>query len=214
MNIIKIIKFQVLILFPFLLFGQNSNIIQLKSGNFIPEENFSQLLNDHSVLQPALFSGKYYVVIQFNKIPSQQERNTLNLNDIQLIDYLPKNAYTAVIPVNIFFKCIKSLPIRSIFYLNPEQKMSKELKENKIPVWAIKEKGMVDVNVITYEKFSRETIEPDLEKLNIKIIETQPIYRSFRLRLPKEKLFKLAGFSFIQWMEPIPPPEKIETSNF
>ena len=41
--------------------------------------------------------GKSFIVIQFESIPTEKEKQQLKQEGIELLDYIPNNAYTATV---------------------------------------------------------------------------------------------------------------------
>ena len=66
--------------------------ILLKSRQFIPEEGISQILKDKIT---ARAPKKTHVLLQFNNIPTKEEKQELKNQGINLIAYIPKNTWFA-----------------------------------------------------------------------------------------------------------------------
>src|SRR5262245_41967862 len=71
--------------------------LSLNSWSFIPSKNISdtsiEVLNS-TAMRPG---RKTFLVIQFEKIPAESEKQLLKLNGIELLDYIPNYAYTAIV---------------------------------------------------------------------------------------------------------------------
>src|SRR5690349_16589281 len=82
-----------LFLLPLTLLAQND--LLLKSGALTPQQNITQ--ENLTVLNRNLTrtAGKSLVIIQFNQLPREEEKKVLAANGIELLDYVPHNAYTA-----------------------------------------------------------------------------------------------------------------------
>ena len=46
-------------------------------------------------LRPTHFAGKYYVVLQFDRLPDPQEKKELADLNIRLFDYIPQHSFLA-----------------------------------------------------------------------------------------------------------------------
>ncbi len=208
---ITFIKTLLLLIFSNGLFAQqNDYSILLKSGNFIPSENISTLTKNAEVFQKSIFDNRHYVIIQFNALPSQAEKDQLKAAGIQLIDYIPNNAFTASVSENFSLNGFKSFPLRSVFQFSAEQKTIPEILKGNVPAHAIKTTGYADVTVITYEKLSAASITNALNAIDATIQEDMPMFRSFTIRIAQNNLKQLAGLPFIQWVEYIAPPNQEE----
>src|SRR5687768_12764527 len=68
--------------------------LQLRNGSFIPQKNITtdQVNAINKRIVPA--GGKSFTIIQFETIPTAAERVQLEQAGIELLDYIPGNAYT------------------------------------------------------------------------------------------------------------------------
>lgn len=203
-----------IVLSPNLLLGQDDSIdfIQLKSGNFMAPKNFPSITRNQSSLKTALFQDNYHVVIQFKNLPSVKEKQKLKDMCISLIDYLPQKAYTSVIPSSFDFSCLKIMPINSIFILKEEHKLSAEIVEVNKTAIKKKENKIMEVNITLFQKYPVTQIEEELARLQASIVSEQPDYRGLVINLPIFNLYKLAALPFVQWVEPVAPPDAIESN--
>ena len=124
-------------------FSQNENQfkLQLNSGSKIPRQNisaeyiygFNQKLNR--------VNGKAFTVIQFEKIPTEAERTQLFKSGIQLHDYISGNAYTATVINTIDANSLLTVKARSIFEMDPTDKMHITLAKEKNSCLCCKDSG-------------------------------------------------------------------------
>ena len=200
---------------PFFLFGQEVDkyAVLLQSGKIYPKENLKQFNKDNKELKNSCFNGKRYMLIQFDNIPNAETREKLTSLNIEIKDYIPNLTYTAIFPGCIDFTEFKKLPVRSVFALKPFQKMRTGLDKGIFPEWAVKVKGFVDLNVITYEKLEPGLMMEDFNKIGISILENLSKFQTLTLRIPQDNILKLAALPFIQWIEPISPPDTIELNQ-
>ncbi|MGB3007341.1 MAG: S8 family serine peptidase, partial [Chitinophagaceae bacterium] len=208
----RLIKLFIFVLIPGLVIAQPGRdySVLLNTGKITPIENISQLNNNAEVFKNSRFESRYYVVIQFNKLPDQAEKEKLKSAGIELIDYLPYYAYTASISTSTDINQIKSFTFRSIFSLNADQKaMPVVLAGNALP-HAIKQQGFVDVTILTYELLNRLQIVGAISQYGGIIIDEAPMFKNFIVRIPKENVRQLANLPFVQWVEFIDPPNQPE----
>ena len=210
----SLIKLMMLLLFPVCLTAQvntDYNIL-LHSGKFIPAENISRITKSDDVFKQSLFNGKHYVIIQFKSLPTQLQKDELKAVGIELIDYIPRNAYTAVVSADINISDFRSSLFRAVFQFSPVQKTVPAVLSGNIPAHAIKQAGTVDLTIITYEKLSVFEVGSTLQLLKTAILEDMPMFRSFTIRLPRENMKQLVALPFIQWVEFIDPPNELENT--
>lgn len=200
------------ILLPALLSAQGSKdySILLKSGKFTPEKNISSVTKQTAVFQQSLFHNKHYVTIQFESLPDEAMKSRLAAEGIQLVDYIPNYAFTASIPSDFDLARFKSLPLRSVFTFSAEQKTVPEVMNGNIPAHAIIQHGYADLSVITYEKINGIDILPVLNSMEAIILEEMPHFRTFTIRIALQNVKYFVGAAFVQWVEPIEPPNEKE----
>ena len=199
-------------IFPSLLMAQNKpdyNIV-LNSGKFIPAQNISNIGKTSDVFTKSSFGNKYYVVLQFSTLPSPNEKTALSNAGIRLVDYIPNNAFTAVVADDFNLVELKSIHIRSVFQLTPDQKTVPQLMKGNFPAHAVKSPGLVDLTVTTYEKLNIAEIATAFNDLNISVLEDMPMFRSFTVRVPQQNFKQLVNLAFVQWVEAIDPPNVVE----
>lgn len=202
-----------ILLFPLSLTAQvNPDYrILLHAGEFIPEKNIIDLSKSSLVLQNSLYTGKYYVTIQFNTLPDNNMKEQLKASGVELIDYIPNYAFTAAVLDNVNLDALKSFPVRSIFQFSPSQKTNRELLDRQVPAHAAAVAGYADVTITTYEKMEAGKISASVHALGAIILEDIPIFKNFVIRVPQANLEALVALPFVQWVEFIQGP--IQTEN-
>lgn len=184
--------------------------IKLQSGDFVPAINFRSLDHSDSVFIKSRFAGVNYLVLQFNEIPTAQVREVLKSEGVELIDYITGNAYTSKVASTINWQRFKTYNIRSVFQLTDLQKTIPDLFYAKVPSHAQVQAGYADLTLISYEKLSLVDIENSIKSLGGLVLDEQPLYRSFIIRIPVSKLKDVVRLSFVQWAEFIDEPNRLE----
>lgn len=198
--------------FPLILFAQvdNRKPVLLKAGEFFPEENINSTAKITSVINQGLFNNKYYLVIQFKELPGKAEKEKLKAAGIQLIDYIPNNAYTATITKAFDATVLKLLSVRSVFQFTINQKTFPGIVEGIFPEHAKKINGYADVTVITFEKINADFFTAILKGMDASVVKEMPMFRSFTIRVAVKNIQQLLSLPFVQWVEPIDPPNQAE----
>jgi hypothetical protein len=196
------------------IFAQKSKdyTIQLKFGEFIPEKNVGLLTKENEVFTNSLYDNKYYITLQFIQLPTEAEKATLKDEGIVLMDYIPNNCFTASVNSSFNVAALKQKNIRSVFQLSSTQKTIPDLLNGIVPSYAIKQFGFADVTIITYEKISINKIEAAIQNTGSSIIKNAPMFRSLVLRVPINNLKNIISMPFVQWVEPIDPPDELENT--
>ncbi len=204
--ILYVMLFQVLTLNSY---GQDNSphTIKFKAGTFVPVENIDNYISGKSVL-PAAFTDVHYVIVQFEKLPGEDVKTEMAKQGILLLDYLTGNAYAARLSDSPSFEFMKSSGVRSVFVLESRFKMDEGLLHGEIPEWAVKETGMVDVNIIPYEWIPLVQFSGVFEKLELKLLAEKEQFRVMTIRVKRDRLADLVNENWLQWMEVIAPEPK------
>ena len=121
---------------PFILVAQtNKKDILLKSGKI----NLNQAFNV-SPTETEVINEHYYRFLQFSSMPSEEQKDFLNKQGIEFLEYIPYNTYVVAIS-NSFndidkLREIGAISLQSIL---PEQKIDPKLQSGKCPDWALED---------------------------------------------------------------------------
>ncbi len=184
--------------------------IKLRSGVFIPTVNAAALRLADPVFRNTQFGPFWYAIAQFSDIPGPVDRQKLSQAGITLLDYFPNYAYAVKISTSFDINSFSRYSIRSVFAFQDIQKTIPDLLIAKVPSYASNEMGTADVTIITFETFTRTTIEPLLATIGAKLIREDAPYRSFVVRIPISQLTALVRLPVVQWAEFIDEPNQNE----
>ncbi|TDE15197.1 S8 family serine peptidase [Dyadobacter psychrotolerans] len=149
------------------------------------------------------------VIIQFNSIPSEENVHLLKQAGIELLEYIPDNAYTTVLKGKPDAALLKLHGIKYIVELSPIQKIQPQLLGDNLPSYMRKVSGKMDVQVSYPRSFFIDDIRSDLEKNKFEIISESLIdYQFLEVRLDTNRLEELAALPWIQYIEKITSPEE------
>ena len=177
----------------------------LKSGSFIPAKNISAVVIDQFNRTASRVDGQSFAIIQFENIPTENEREQLSQAGIELLDYIPNNAYAVSIKTSLDANRLLQLKAKSIIQLTPQQKMFPSLAKNIFPSWAVKIEGTIDVWISFPKSISFDNVRGELQQRNFDIISTeQKDYRVVALRVAQQRLSELASLPFVEYVEPAP----------
>lgn len=182
------------------------------SGNFLPEKNCISLTKDNVIFKNSSFENHYYVVLQFNQLPTEVTKAKLKSSGVNLIEYIPYLSYTASIEKTFDINLLAQNDVRSVFQMTKEQKTVPALMNYQIPDYAIKQLGFVDVNVIYYDNIAQNKLEVAFQNIQSSILNIAPKFRTVKLRVLKNEIIHLIEMPFVQWVEPIEPEDKLENT--
>lgn len=209
----RLTKLLFLIFLPGFVFAQSLRdySLQLTSGKYLPPENRNTVTKQSPVFEQSIYSGKHYVTIQFTATPDEATKSKLVAVGIMLMDYIPNYAYTASVLQNFDLNALRIFPIRSIIQFSPEQKTPGDFFRGVIPPHAVKQAGYVDVTITTYEKITADKIIASLNAISAAIVaDNNQLFRNYEIRVPVANVKALVALPFVQWVEPIDPPNVLE----
>ncbi|HEV7781775.1 MAG TPA: S8 family serine peptidase [Chitinophagaceae bacterium] len=204
----RITKLFILLFLPGLLFAQVNQdySILLNSGKFVPAGNVDNLSRSSAVFEKSLFDNKHYVTIQFNALPDYASREKMKAAGIELLEYIPNLAYTAVVSPSVSSFTLKLFNVRSVFQFTSIQKTIPDILAKKIPSYASKQPGYAEIDIVPYEKMSAAKILPSLRAIGASVIREYPMFNMYTVRVPQDKMPDIVALPFVQWAEYISPP--------
>jgi hypothetical protein len=123
-----------LLIFAFFLLLSNSfaqkkpQPIHFKNGDFVGNMNLQKGKLTREFLANSYYHKKNYALVQFNKIPSADERKELAAQGIRLFDYMPANAFMAEMPDNFSQEDLKRYHATGVYNINNQFKISNKLE--------------------------------------------------------------------------------------
>ena len=196
-----------LLLLSFRGFSQKDSTFPLflKSGSVVPQKNVDSAGIFDFNRRASRIKGQAFAVIQFEHLPSDEEKRQLSEAGITLLNYIPKNSYTASIKGFVSDKILRSVKARAIVDLKPEQKMLSSLSLGIAPPWSVKVPGTADVWISFPKAFSFESVIAELTQRNFDTTSTAfRNYHIIALRVPLSRLTELASFPFVEFVQPAP----------
>jgi len=183
--------------------------LELKNGSFLPERNITsgKISALNRKLKP--LNKKSFVIIQFDKIPSESERKDLQNGGIELLDYIPNNAFTATVQGSLNELNLKRAGARSVVFPGPEQKLQASLANGIIPAHAKKVEGFIDIWISFPKSFTVEEVREALTADHYEILsETYKAYQVLEIRIPESSLRTVASLPFVQYVQAVPKEAK------
>jgi Subtilase family/Secretion system C-terminal sorting domain len=203
---------QLLLMVPFFLcqlalFAQSQDPfrLRLRNGDLAAGTNLPAInLSNNSRLVTA---GNYYTIVQFRQIPTDAAKASLAAAGMELLDYIPNNAYRASISKSVDSNFYRQWDIRSIIELPPAYKMDTRLVNRNFPAWSVKESGTVDVTIAFPKNLAAQTVIAQLQPMGISIINKNwAAFQLLTIRIDHTKLNTLAALPFIEYVEPASAP--------
>lgn len=205
----RLLLLSVLLSISSTLLAQKDKSIQFRNGVVTVEANIQKNVLDSFNAKAVRYQQKAFAVLQFESIPSEEVKNLLSQNGIELLQYIPENAYTVTVSKNLDPNILLQAKARSVFQLAPEQKMETKLARGIFLPSAVKVAGTVDVWISFPKTFSAADVIGNLKQLNFDIVSTQfQMYRIVALRIASNRLKELAALPFVQYVQAAPPADQ------
>lgn len=102
--------------------------------------------------------GKTLRIIQFFHLPTREEKQWLNTQGIELLDYLPHYAYYAMVDSSVPLKTFSN--IRCVLRPEPFHKISKAVRDKFIPAWAEGRQNKVTIQIHFVKPLSDPLLYP------------------------------------------------------
>lgn len=182
--------------------------LYFKSGTVTTEANAEQFISSP---EPAdVFNGHYYRLIQFNSIPTAEQRSALEQTGVKLLHYLPRNAYFASIPAGYDRSRLSGFNIHSINEVKPAWKLTSNLLQGDYPAWAIPSQGQLDLIINYYPGIPLEKVKEGLAQNKMIFVKAYGFSNRITVRINDSQLLQLASLPFVSYIEPVDPPAEPE----
>lgn len=195
-------------------FAQNDRNydLLLSSGTIQPEVNFS-LTKNTAPTTNEIFNGVYYRYIQFNTIPSTEQKEQMKGLGINLMLYLPSNTFMAAINQSANLSALSAFNIRSIITIKPEYKLLKELyvalSEKNYPGFAVNG-DKIGISFTAYQNIPFETMNQYLIDKGYQITYSNGPTNWFVVWVKKEDIMNFVAMPFVcsaELMDDVPVPD-------
>lgn len=190
----------------FPVFGQEDYRIFLKSTIVEPDQMLYAKSLDPGSIKPQLFNGYYYLLLQFEELPTPTLRETLAEAGIELLHYVPNYAFLARVSAKAD---INGLGVRALIPIQSDFKLSESVSGGIYPAPAIHDDGIA-LQVIPFPGISPAMLADSLTLLGFrpqKLLDSK-----ITIHLPAHQIPLLAAHPavfFIEMEEAKPTPEGI-----
>jgi len=180
--------------------AQQKDVLRFKTGDVLIENNIKSFTKKPDYQLFELINNNYYRIIQFAKIPTTAQKNELKQKGIDLLNYLPENAFYASININADLNELKLNGAVSIVSVSSSYKLNKVLASKKYPEWAMVSNETIEISAIYYQNISEELVLNRLEATGAKVVITnQSNVVRFRVKLSDLKdIYKQPEFYYFE----------------
>src|SRR5688500_2225084 len=105
--------------------------VYLKHGTIHSYGQSLQAINPASPAYfPTVFEGRSHVLVQFKQIPGNEQKKWLAEKGMELLDYIPENAFLAAVTTKIPVRVLEQAGIVAVFHLLADYKIDPLLFNN------------------------------------------------------------------------------------
>ena len=186
--------------------GQERQIL-LKSGP-VPTSSFiplHQLSADHLPEFPE--KDPRYMILHFSRIPNAERQATMASAGIQLLSYLPQNAFLTSLPAGFDLGHLSTFEVENVIRIQPEFKLSSPLSKDFYPEYCLVDNNKVRLHVLGYPGTNPALLASSLREANIEVLESvedrspDNHQRHIEIILPKEDVLSLAALPFVHFID-------------
>lgn len=181
--------------------------IFLRSRTVVPSPGVSPALLQQVIPFASDPTARFYVITQFQRIPSTQEMAILKNLDVRLLEYLPNLAWFASLPASLEkLNEVGALPFhRATVEIQPIDKVAPELSQG-VGNWARNPDGTIRLNVQLFRDVSLSEGSRIVTSLGGRVSAELPLLHALTIALPETQLWSLAQEIRVQWIDQVPPP--------
>jgi len=179
-----------------------TNQILLKSRQIIPDKGIPLTLKDKIT---ARVPKNTHVLLQFNNIPSNEEKEELRNQGIELIAYIPNKAWFASVPSDFPSKTFPN--IRSTIEIIGDDKISNAVKNKN---YKKNGDGTVNLSIKFFDDVDLDTASAIIEDHG-QVIDKFPEVNIVKLVTEEILISDIANEENVQWIDVI--EKKLQTHN-
>lgn len=172
----------------------------LKSGTQNTMHNFSESMKQ-SLDVSEMHNGRYYRIIQFNKLPDDKAKSEMEKAGLNFLAYIPHYAYIVSIPEWFDLSKLISYQPRTILQYLPAYKSSPAVLHNNIPDHAISVDGKAELKLMYFSDADLSLIFSELRKLNVNISEIHENVSLAHVIVPRKSIQALLALPFVFYLE-------------
>ena len=201
------------ILFTQFSFGQtNDNKYEISTtvGRFDLKEFKAA---DFRKLSGVEFDNKYFRLVQFYQIPTDEQRKVWESQGLILTDYLSANTYFASINTAFAIRQLQGF-VRSIATVAAPFKKEAALFFNGIPSYAQKGNNKAQFTISFYKSLDANTVQNDLKSKGVQILQYRDYANQLDVILNVNQLDEITNLPYVQFIGAQPEPPVKETLDY
>jgi PKD repeat protein len=169
----------------------------------LPAENLNSFIRE-KISENDIYNGYYYRIIQFYNIPTAAEKAAIEATGIKLLEYLPKYAFNAAIPIGFNKQLLSGFNVRSVTHQSAEQKLSIGMLGD-YPAFAVPSAGMIDVRL----QFQKNILMQDAQLIAAsygKVLSSTDINNMVEVRMQQQAVATVTQQPWLFFIDLTSPP--------
>ena len=198
-------------------YGQNHDAsfeIRHRIAPYSPPANATENFSLVDRFQRQLFqsqnasANKFFLLLQFYNVPDSNTLSRLNKNGIELLEYIPENAYYASIPENCTVETLRLSGVRSIDSIRVDNKIDERLRQSPIPVWTTDMLGKVYLHVTFFKDVNISLAKMMLTSIGANLESEMEGFSCYTVSINETEIYRLAALPFIMDVSTLSVPKK------
>ena len=149
-----------------------------------------------------VFSNHFYRLVQFNRLPMPSEKVELQGKGVEIVDYIPDNAFIMSFPKDFDFGFLSKFEVKTLIILRGSDKMSEGVRQGIFPDFAQKTLGKYDLIVQPYADVSLEQAAIDLQKRGFETVGLpNNFYKMVTIRVKKADVERVAALPYVRFID-------------
>ncbi|MEN8927250.1 MAG: S8 family serine peptidase [Flavobacteriales bacterium] len=187
--------------------GQTSSPVFMKSGTQFYPNNINEFVSENA--KESTVQNRYYKYVQFNSIPSQQEKLVMEGSGLKFLEYIPKNTYLVSFPKNFSKSNLLSYGVRSVIELKNQDRITDLAIKLPYPEWATAE-GNVMLYLSFYEDLNFNSCILNLGEEILYIRTENKHVNKVLVSVNESNVYELLNNPSIRLIDLMPEPGKPE----
>lgn len=181
--------------------------VYLRTGNFVnttPQKNPSTNPDEFANY---IYNGKHYLWLQFNQLPTEQQKAMLLQTGIELYSYLPDNTFIASFPVGYNYNQLNAFNVYAVSQPTPAAKIDDALYVPTSIPWAVTAAKKLAVNVSYINAVTEDVFLNSLNSLTISYTKKSTVMGDMVIvEADIDNIKKIAAHPLTIFIEPIGAP--------
>lgn len=188
----------------------NDRPIRFKSVTITPAGNLSAWMMQSVPFTERAVQGKFFRIIQFDRIPTPEERESLKSAGIELMDYIPELAWFASFSEDFQKTAITSSAILGIYNILPEYKTDASLWQQRYPSHALRNGNRIALTLGYWPILEPVAAREEITRAGITITSADDFGKTAVIEIPVTAIETVAALPFVMFLEPVSPEPEPE----